>query len=129
MLYGANPSWIETLENEFLEEYFTKLANFVKGERNLYPNEIYPPEFDVFSWTRYCSIDEVKVVIMGQDPYDGPNQANGLCFSVPKEQKIIPRSLQNIYKVLSEDIRSGFSDPKHGDLSGLASQEGSCFNK
>ncbi|XP_003383944.1 PREDICTED: uncharacterized protein LOC100639307 [Amphimedon queenslandica] len=112
------PSWMKALEPIFKEPFFTELMSFVDGERAT--KVVYPPASQVFSWTIACALDDVKVVIVGQDPYHGPNQAHGLCFSVcigvPP-----PPSLKNIYKELSEDI-SGFSIPDHGYLIGWARQ-------
>ncbi|XP_061194151.1 uracil-DNA glycosylase-like [Saccostrea echinata] len=118
LLVDVGPSWFRALESEFSKEYFTNLSKFVMSERS--KHTIYPPVHDVFSWTNYCSIDKVKVVILGQDPYHGPKQAHGLCFSVQKGVPP-PPSLQNMYKALTEDI-PGFSHPGHGTLIGWANQ-------
>lgn len=112
------PSWKKALAAEFTKEYFQKVMNFVKEERSR--KTVYPAEKDVFSWTLQCDIHEVKVVIIGQDPYHGPRQAHGLCFSVPPRVGI-PPSLVNIYKELQNDIE-GFEPPKHGYLLGWAKQ-------
>lgn len=114
--FGA--SWKKALGAEFTKEYFVKLSNFVKEERSR--RTVYPPEKDVFTWTLQCEINEIKVVIIGQDPYHGPRQAHGLCFSVPPGVSI-PPSLVNIYKELTSDI-DGFQAPKHGYLMGWAKQ-------
>lgn len=111
-------SWFSALRSEFQKEYFGKLANFVLAERS--SGKIYPPIDDVFSWTRFGHIKDVKVVILGQDPYHGPDQAHGLCFSVKKPVKP-PPSLENMFKELSSDI-TGFKHPGHGDLSKWAQQ-------
>nr|KAF6468556.1 uracil DNA glycosylase [Rousettus aegyptiacus] len=94
------------------------LMGFVAEERRHYT--VYPPPDQVFTWTQMCDIRDVKVVILGQDPYHGPNQAHGLCFSVQRPVPP-PPSLENIYKELSTDI-DGFVHPGHGDLSGWAKQ-------
>ncbi|XP_068710171.1 uracil-DNA glycosylase-like isoform X1 [Montipora foliosa] len=114
--FGA--SWKKALAAEFSKEYFVKLTSFVKEER--LNKTVYPPEKDVYSWTLQCDIHEIKVVIIGQDPYHGPRQAHGLCFSVPPGVGI-PPSLVNIYKELENDI-DGFQAPKHGYLTGWAKQ-------
>lgn len=114
--FGA--SWKKALAAEFSKEYFVKLTSFVKEER--LNKTVYPPEKDVYSWTLQCDIHEIKVVIIGQDPYHGPRQAHGLCFSVPPGVAI-PPSLVNIYKELENDI-DGFQAPKHGYLTGWAKQ-------
>uniref|UniRef100_A0A2K5L9K3 Uracil-DNA glycosylase n=1 Tax=Cercocebus atys TaxID=9531 RepID=A0A2K5L9K3_CERAT len=94
------------------------LMGFVAEERKHYT--VYPPPHQVFTWTQMCDIRDVKVVILGQDPYHGPNQAHGLCFSVQRPVPP-PPSLENIYKELSTDIED-FVHPGHGDLSGWAKQ-------
>lgn len=101
-----------------VKPYFIKLMEFVAEERK--HHTVYPPPHQVFTWTQMCDIRDVKVVILGQDPYHGPNQAHGLCFSVQRPVPP-PPSLENIYKELSTDI-DGFVHPGHGDLSGWAKQ-------
>lgn len=81
---------------------------------------IYPRPENVWEWTKYCPIQDVKVVILGQDPYHGPSQAHGLCFSVQKGVTP-PPSLINMYKELESDIE-GFVKPKHGHLIGWTEQ-------
>lgn len=121
-LYGMTikmgSKWFKALESEFSKPYFKKLAEFVEEERKR--ATIYPPKEQVFAWSTYSDINNIKVVILGQDPYHGPNQAHGLCFSVRKGIAT-PPSLQNIYKELKTDI-NGFEIPKHGTLVGWASQ-------
>ncbi|KAL7644057.1 UNVERIFIED_CONTAM: hypothetical protein RMT77_004869 [Armadillidium vulgare] len=110
--------WFEALRSEFSKPYFINLNSYVLSERSRYT--IYPPPTQVFSWSNYCDIKNVKVVILGQDPYHGIGQAHGLCFSV---QKGIPPppSLINMYKELEKDI-PGFKHPGHGYLVGWAKQ-------
>ncbi|XP_070689941.1 uracil-DNA glycosylase [Pempheris klunzingeri] len=115
---GFGDSWRDGLSAEFGKPYFTKLMNFVCEERKR--NTVYPPAEQVFTWTQMCDIRDVKVVILGQDPYHGPNQAHGLCFSV-KRPVSPPPSLENMYKELVSDIE-GFQHPGHGDLTGWAKQ-------
>ncbi|XP_055407050.1 uracil-DNA glycosylase [Bubalus kerabau] len=115
---GFGESWKKHLSGEFGKPYFIKLMGFVAEERKHYT--VYPPPHQVFTWTQMCDIRDVKVVILGQDPYHGPNQAHGLCFSVQRPVPP-PPSLENIYKELSTDI-DGFVHPGHGDLSGWAKQ-------
>ncbi len=81
---------------------------------------IYPPREDIYSFTNLTPLSDIKVVILGQDPYHGPSQAHGLCFSVKKPIPP-PPSLINIYKELQKDI-PGFTLPSHGDLTGWAKQ-------
>lgn len=111
-------SWKTALAAEFNKDYFKKLMQFVQCERK--SHTIYPKESDVYSWTKHCDISEVKVVIIGQDPYHQPRQAHGLCFSVPNGVAP-PPSLVNIYKELTDDIE-GFITPNHGNLTGWAKQ-------
>ncbi|KAF5929195.1 hypothetical protein HPG69_019216 [Diceros bicornis minor] len=111
---GFGESWKKHLSGEFGKPYFIKLMGFVAEERR--HHTVYPPPHQVFTWTQMCDIRDVKVVILGQDPYHGPNQAHGLCFSVQRPVPP-PPSLENIYKELSTDI-DGFVHPGHGDLSG-----------
>eukprot|EP00158_Paraphelidium_tribonemae_P001107 Partr_v1_DN23985_c0_g1_i3_m49077 putative Excises uracil residues from the DNA which can arise as a result of misincorporation of dUMP residues by DNA polymerase or due to deamination of cytosine (By similarity) len=112
-------SWHQALESEFSKTYFMQLKSFLASQRKG-GKVIFPPENEVYSWTRYCTIDDVKVVIIGQDPYHNHNQAHGLCFSVRKGVAV-PPSLKNIYKELASDIE-GFKVPAHGCLTGWAQQ-------
>uniref|UniRef100_UPI00398F3978 uracil-DNA glycosylase n=1 Tax=Pristiophorus japonicus TaxID=55135 RepID=UPI00398F3978 len=115
---GFGESWRKELLPEFRKPYFIQLMGFVALERKRCT--VYPPPHQVFMWTEICNIRDVKVVILGQDPYHGPNQAHGLCFSV-KRPILPPPSLENIYKELQSDIE-GFEHPGHGDLTGWAKQ-------
>lgn len=110
-------SWKKVLSGEFSKPYFSTLADFVRNE---YENEmVYPPPKFVFQAFELCPFDKVKVVILGQDPYHGPKQANGLCFSVnPKIP--IPPSLQNIYKEIENDLV--VKAPSDGNLMRWAEQ-------
>lgn len=109
--------WDYLLKEEFQEEYFQKLLNFIKEEYK--EKIIYPKQNEVFNAFRYTDFDKVKVVILGQDPYHGPNQAEGLSFSVKNEvQK--PPSLQNIFKELESDL--GIPFPKANSLKPWAKQ-------
>ena len=96
-----NKKWDEVLSNEFKKDYFKKLGIFVKNEYN--KKEIYPKYNDIFNALRYTDYDDVKVVILGQDPYHGYNEAHGLSFSVKKGTPM-PPSLQNIFKELENDL-------------------------
>ena len=110
-------SWKEALEPEFAKEYFTHLATFVKNE---YQNSaVYPPPKNIFRAFDLTPFNEVQVVILGQDPYHGKGQANGLCFAVG-EGVTLPPSLQNIYKELQSDI--GQAPERTGDLERWATQ-------
>ncbi len=110
-------SWREVLKTEFQQDYFIKLTDFVKRE---YQSTIcYPSGKDVFNAFNLCPFDNVKVVIIGQDPYINPGQAHGLCFSVQSGTKF-PPSLNNIYKELKEDVQKEISSS--GDLTHWAEQ-------
>ncbi|XP_031426992.1 uracil DNA glycosylase a isoform X2 [Clupea harengus] len=115
---GLGESWRRALSKEFTKTYFKQLMSFVADERK--KHTVYPPPQQVFTWTQMCDIKDVKVVVLGQDPYHGPGQAHGLCFSVQKPVKP-PPSLGNMYKELGSDIE-GFQHPQHGDLTGWAKQ-------
>eukprot|EP01135_Chromosphaera_perkinsii_P002597 Nk52_evm113s224 gene=Nk52_evmTU113s224 len=112
-------SWHDALSREFSKAYFVDLKKFLEKEK-LQNQVIYPPENDIYSWTRFCKLENVKVVIVGQDPYHGPNQAHGLCFSVRKGVKA-PPSLVNMYKELGATCK-GFEVPNHGCLVSWAEQ-------
>jgi len=109
--------WGEVLASEFGQEYFRKLKEFLIQEKT--KHLIYPPGDAIFSAFNHTPFNKVKVVIIGQDPYHGPGQAHGLCFSVPEGIKI-PPSLRNIYKELISDI--GITTPTKGDLTNWAKQ-------
>jgi uracil-DNA glycosylase len=104
-------SWQQVLSAEFEQPYFQKLQDFISTERQA--QTIFPSNADVFSAFELTPYENVKVLILGQDPYHDDNQAHGLCFSVKPGIKI-PPSLVNIYKELHADI--GFKIPKHGYL-------------
>ena len=111
------PSWKKALGEEFDKPYFEKLADYVRGEYE--STTVYPPPRFVFSAFDRCPFDKVKVVILGQDPYHGPGQANGLCFSVADEVAV-PPSLVNIYKEIQSDL--GGSACSSGNLERWADQ-------
>lgn len=105
------------VENESKQEYYQELKKFVDKEYDIHT--IYPPKDKIFHCFNFKDYDDIKVVIIGQDPYHEENQANGLAFSVSKGVKI-PPSLVNIYKEANEDV--GIEIPTHGDLSSWANQ-------
>ena len=110
-------NWNTILQPQFEKPYFKELTNFVASE---YSNYIcYPKENDIFAAFDFCSLDDLKVVIIGQDPYHGPNQANGLCFSV-KDGIAHPPSLKNIFKEISTDLNQEI--PESGNLEKWAKQ-------
>jgi uracil-DNA glycosylase len=110
-------SWKIRLHAEFEKEYFRTLTDFVKNEYKQYT--IYPPGKLIFNAFDLCPFDQVKVVIIGQDPYHGPGQAHGLCFSV-NTGVLLPPSLVNIFKEIKSDI--GMDAPPTGDLTRWAKQ-------
>ncbi|MDB2387114.1 uracil-DNA glycosylase [Shewanella sp.] len=114
-----NTSWNDFIAQQQSQAYFTDLTNFVASQRAA-GKVIYPPEDKVFAAFEQTPLDKVRVVLIGQDPYHGPDQAHGLCFSVQKGVKV-PPSLANIYKELANDI-AGFEIPTHGDLQPWAAQ-------
>ena len=105
------PSWKEILKEEFEKPYFSELIQFVKSEYA--STKVYPPGKFIFNAFEHCPVDKTKVIILGQDPYHGPGQAHGLCFSVPEgiEQ---PPSLVNIFKEIASD--TGTPTPSSGNL-------------
>jgi uracil-DNA glycosylase len=111
------PSWKRLLSDQVEAEYFSKLRDFLKEERK--NQTIYPAEEQVFNTFNRTPVDKVKVVILGQDPYHGPNQAHGLSFSVNDGIKI-PPSLRNVFKELSSDI--GMEQPESGNLTKWSDQ-------
>jgi len=111
-------SWFSALSDKFGQEWFGQLSRFVTKDRE--SHTVYPEQREVWEWTTRFNIENVRVVILGQDPYHGPGQAHGLCFSV-KPGVPPPPSLVNIYKELEADIE-GFSRPSHGCLAGWAEQ-------
>lgn len=110
-------SWKEELGSEFDTSYFSELKSFLIEERRKY--RIYPPGSLIFNAFNHTPFDKVKVVILGQDPYHGPGQAHGLCFSVP-DGIPKPPSLINICKELQDDL--GIAIPHHGNLTRWADQ-------
>ena len=115
---NIHKSWKTHLQDEFSKPYFTELVNFVKQEYTTH--QCFPPGKEIFSAFNHCTFDNLKVVIIGQDPYHGEGQAEGLSFSVPKGISI-PPSLRNIYMELNQDDVE-FADPGHGHLENWAKQ-------
>jgi len=111
-------SWKDVLRDEFCKPYFQQIVEFLKTEK-AQGKIIYPPGSLIFNAFNTTPFDKVKVVLIGQDPYHGPGQAHGLCFSV-QNGIALPPSLQNIYKELHDDI--GIPIPKTGNLTHWAEQ-------
>lgn len=116
MVHIAN-SWDEVLAEEFKKPYYLELREFLK--REYATQTIYPNMYDIFNSLKYTAYEDVKAVIIGQDPYHGPGQAHGLCFSV-KAGVMPPPSLQNIFKELQNDL--GIAPPNNGELTDWAKQ-------
>ena len=110
-------TWQELIQEESQKPYYQNLMHFLDQEYAT--KTIYPPREQLFTCFEACAYEQVKVVILGQDPYHGENQAHGLCFSVPKGEKI-PPSLRNIYKELQADL--GIVPASHGNLMQWANQ-------
>ncbi len=117
MTVNINPSWQPYLQEEFDKPYFSNLVHFVKKE--VANHTVYPPGKLIFNAFDKCPFDEVRVVIIGQDPYHGPGQANGLCFSVNDGIRF-PPSLKNIFKEIEDDL--GKPIPQSGNLERWATQ-------
>ena len=117
MKVKINPEWKEKLQEEFNKPYFEKLVEFIKDEYS--KGKCYPRGEKIFEALNLCLPKDDKVVLLGQDPYHGPNQANGLSFSVPTGISH-PPSLINIFKELESDLNIPY--PKNGDLSSWARQ-------
>lgn len=111
-------SWKDALSSEFNKDYFIKLTDFVRGEY-LSGKTVFPEPKNIFNAFNLCPLNQVKVVIIGQDPYHEPGQAHGLCFSVLPPTPL-PPSLQNIYKEIESDI--GKKSVTNGDLTSWATQ-------
>jgi len=117
MQVNIESSWKEVLKDEFEKPYFSNLIEFVKNEYAT--NTCFPPGKKIFSSFDHCAFDKVEVVILGQDPYHGPGQANGLCFSV-SDGVPMPPSLQNIFREIQTDLGKQF--PSTGNLERWADQ-------
>jgi uracil-DNA glycosylase len=115
-------SWKNALSDEFEKSYFKELTDFVRDEYNKWANggpAVYPKPAEIFNAFNLCPLTQVKVVIIGQDPYHQPGQAHGLCFSV-RDGIQYPPSLQNIYKEIATDM--GRPSVTRGDLTKWAEQ-------
>lgn len=111
------PSWKNHLDGEFSKDYFRQLIDFVRNEYK--SHTVYPPGREIFRAFDSADFNDVRVVIIGQDPYHGPGQANGLCFSV-RDGVPFPPSLRNIFKEIQADL--GKPIPQSGDLERWARQ-------
>lgn len=113
-------SWKNQLQSEFDKPYFQALVEFLKSQRQEFSGNIFPEKGLTFRAFEACPYDKVKVVILGQDPYPTKGHAHGLCFSVNKAVKPLPKSLKNIFKELSSDL--GKPERELGDLNDWAEQ-------
>lgn len=111
-------SWKAVLQSEFERDYMRQLREFLLAEKQA-GRTVYPPGSEIFAALDSTPFDQTRVVILGQDPYHGPNQAQGLCFSV-RQGVAVPPSLRNIYKELAADLNVPI--PAHGDLGAWAKQ-------
>ncbi|NNE74201.1 MAG: uracil-DNA glycosylase [Acidimicrobiales bacterium] len=114
---SGTTDWNPLLRDQFDQPYWDELQRFVHGERQ--QHEVFPPHEQVFAALHLTAHANTKVLILGQDPYHGPGQAHGLCFSV-QPGVALPPSLQNIYKELQDDL--GYEPPAHGSLTHWAEQ-------
>jgi uracil-DNA glycosylase len=117
MRVQIHPSWEKVLQPEFESSYFQDLITFVKSEYK--KSSCFPPGSQIFNAFNSCPLEQTKVVILGQDPYHGPGQAHGLCFSVPEGIEP-PPSVRNIFKEIETDLR--YSPPRNGNLDRWAAQ-------
>lgn len=116
---ALHSSWQAVIGNQFTQPYMVRLKAFLQQEKRA-GKIIYPPGLQIFNAFNQTPFDQVRVVIIGQDPYHGPGQAHGLSFSVPANLRPLPPSLQNIDKELASDL--GMEQPTHGDLTAWAQQ-------
>ena len=116
-------SWSDFIAQQQQQPYFQQLQQYVQLQRQ--QTDVYPAPSQVFAAFDFCPFEQVKVVILGQDPYHGPKQAQGLAFSVAPEVKI-PPSLKNIFKELQADV-ADFRLPSHGCLVSWAKQGCYCL--
>ena len=119
MSVALEKSWLDALGGEFEKDYMVRLKAFLLEEKQS-GHTVYPKGSDIFNALNHTPFDQVKVVILGQDPYHGQGQAHGLSFSVQKGM-IVPPSLKNIYKELAEDF-PGYVTPAHGELTKWADE-------
>jgi uracil-DNA glycosylase len=120
MIQYLSPSWQSILADEFQKSYFQNLVTFVQCQRKQFPGSVFPAENQTFQALNLCEIENIKVVILGQDPYPTKGHANGLSFSVQSTVFPLPKSLQNIFKELKSNYPK--KDFLNGDLTSWAEQ-------
>ena len=120
MKLDFDKTWEKRLKSEFSKPYFEDLKVFLEGEFNKYEDAIFPSSDSIFKALNECKFENVKVVIIGQDPYPTRGHANGLCFSVADDVKPFPKSLINIFKEIETDL--GMPFPENGNLERWAKQ-------
>jgi len=120
MDFELETGWQEVLSTEFEKPYFKSLIHFLDEEKTNNPSQIFPNEDEIFSAFSACPFDQVRVVILGQDPYPNRGHAHGLCFSVSEDVKPFPKSLTNIFKEIQSDLEKPF--PENGNLFRWAKQ-------
>lgn len=120
MKVSIDSSWEKALQKSFDSPSFENLVHFVKQEYGRFPNQIFPEGKYIFRAFNSCPFDQIKVVILGQDPYPTRGHAHGLCFSCDAHVRPLPKSLQNIFKELEDDL--GIKAPENGDLNHWANQ-------
>lgn len=118
MEINLDPSWKNLLAGEISQRYFTEILEKIKEQSRT--KQILPAETDIFNAFNFCPLDQVKVVILGQDPYPTPGHAHGLSFSVPENVSPLAKSLKNIFKELEADLGIGIQD--NGNLERWAKQ-------
>ncbi len=117
---NLEPSWKNRLKEEFSKEYYLDLKAFVEEAYQKEDSSVFPPQEHLFQAFNVCPFDQLKVVILGQDPYPTKGHANGLCFSVNQDVRPLAKSLQNIFREVKEDLEVPI--PEHGDLTRWAAQ-------
>jgi len=113
-------SWKNVLSEEFEKPYFTELTRFIRNEYQNKPGKIFPKGNQIFNALNFCPLSKVKVVILGQDPYPTIGHAHGLCFSVEEQVRPLPKSLNNIFREIENDL--GITNPENGNLLRWANQ-------
>jgi len=119
-MFIQEKSWFQVLEKEFEKPYFKELMRAVDAQYESNPGAIFPAQNEIFRALELCPLTNVHVVILGQDPYPTRGHANGLCFSVEDSVRPFPKSLQNIFKEIEQDL--GIAYPQNGNLERWAKQ-------